>query len=701
MRLSSLQSRVIKLPIESKIFLEGDAGTGKTTVGVKRVLNLIDRGVRPESIIILFPQRTLAEPYHQALRSAKNVNGALVDIATLGGLARRSIELFWPFVAEKAGFDHPDLSPVFLTLETAQYFMSFLVKPLLDRGYFESITIDRNRLYSQIIDNLNKAAVVGFPVSDIASRLKAAWLGDSSQLRVYDEAQECALIFRRYCLEHNLLDFSLQAEIFRSILWREPICRDYLHSRYQHLIYDNFEEDPPWAFDIISDWLPSLQSVIIIYDLKAGFRRFLGADPDLTYQIKSLCTETVLFEKSVTSSVELTSLAEYLSAGLMRHELISKINPTPAFEIDEFRYQPEMSAWISRSIQNIIQAGTAPGNIVVLAPFLSDALRFSLVENFERLNIPVRTYRPSRSLRDEPATKCLLTLMLIAHPYWNKEPDRSDVVCALVEAIEGLDYIRAQLLAEIVYRPNQKDFSLTSFDRIRSQVQERITYRFGLKYEQLRVWLMQYSQQPESDPDVFLSRLFGEILSQPGYSFYTNFDAGATTAELIESVRQFRRVIGPALSELKRPVGLEYIQMVEEGILAALYPENWRGNIKDAVFIAPAYTFLLSNQPVDYQFWLDVGSSGWWERLYQPLTHPYILSRHWQPGSVWSDAIEVSINHDTLDRLIQGLVHRCRKKIFMGYCQLNDQGYEQKGPLLQAVGKTLRRIRFSHEDQNV
>ncbi len=53
--------------------------------------------------------------------------------------------------------------------------------------------------------------------------------------------------------------------------------------------------------------------------------------------------------------------------------------------------------------------------------------------------------------------------------------------------------------------------------------------------------------------------------------------------------------------------------------------------------LAPAYTFLMSNRPVDYQFWLDVGSRGWFERLYQPLTHPYVLSREWPAGQSWTD----------------------------------------------------------------
>ena len=84
------------------------------------------------------------------------------------------IELYWPLIAGAAGFAQPDRPPVFLTLETAQYFMARIVRPMLEAGRFDSIRVDRNRLYSQILDNLNKAAVVGFDATEIGPRLKAA-----------------------------------------------------------------------------------------------------------------------------------------------------------------------------------------------------------------------------------------------------------------------------------------------------------------------------------------------------------------------------------------------------------------------------------------------------------------------------------------------------------------------------------------------
>ena len=80
-------------------------------------------------------------------------------------------------------------------------------------------------------------------------------------------------------------------------------------------------------------------------------------------------------------------------------------------------------------------------------------------------------------------------------------------------------------------------------------------------------------------------------------------------------------------------LGLDYVTMVERGVIANYYRRSWEAEDEDSVLIAPAYTFLLSNRAVDYQFWLNIGSEGWSRRLYQPLTHPYVLSLGWQAGA--------------------------------------------------------------------
>ena len=86
-------------------------------------------------------------------------------------------------------------------------------------------------------------------------------------------------LFREYCLKHNLLDFSLQIEIFWQHLWKSQLCKEYLINSYQHLIVDNVEEDVPVTHDLLAEWLPLAESCLVIYDSEAGYRRFLGADP--------------------------------------------------------------------------------------------------------------------------------------------------------------------------------------------------------------------------------------------------------------------------------------------------------------------------------------------------------------------------------------------------------------------------------------
>ncbi len=258
MQLTAYQLDLIEAPIAGSLFLEGPAGAGKTTAAVERMLQLMHQGVRADSILVLLPQRNLAEPYFEALRNPGLVAGGKVDVLTLGGLAQKMVSLFWPLVADQAGFRYPDGAPTFLNLETAQYFMARVVEPLIEGGKFNSVTIDRNRLYSQVVDNLNKAAVVGFPHTELGERLQGAWIGEPSQAQIYADAQEAATLFREYCLENNLLDFSLRVEVFLKQVWSVPVGQDYLAMTYRHLIFDNLEEDTPAIHDMVSEWLPQL-----------------------------------------------------------------------------------------------------------------------------------------------------------------------------------------------------------------------------------------------------------------------------------------------------------------------------------------------------------------------------------------------------------------------------------------------------------
>jgi hypothetical protein len=561
-----------------------------------------------------------------------------------------------------------------------------VIQPLLDQGYFESLTIDRNRLYSQILDNLNKAAGVGFPIESIATRLSEAWSGKPGQETLYQQAQECATCFRSYCLQNNLLDFSLQLETFTRILWPSFLCRSYLAKTYRHLIYDNIEEDVPVVHDILQAWLPEFDSALLIYDSEGGYRAFLGADPQSGRSLEKQCNESAQLDQSFVAPPPIQHLGEAFHTALLRTRQPIQPDLNSAYTLQHERFAPQMVEWVCQKTAELIQQGLPPGEIAILSPYLSDSLRFSLMNRLNELGIANHSHRPSRSLSEEPATRCLLTLARLAHPQWQIPCQPEDVRLALLQAIDGLDLVRAQFLAPVLYKPGALP---GSFDQIIPTTKQRITFTLGERFEQLSQWLRTYIEGEPQELDVFLSRLFGEVLSQPGFGFHVQYDAAAITAQLIESVQKFRRVAGATLAATNTPTGKAYLQMVQQGILAAQYLHQWEEE-SNSVFLAPAHTFLMSNRPVSVQFWLNVGSQGWWERLYQPLTHPVVLSRHWPQGSLWADANEFNTNQHALSRLLTGLLRRCREHVYLCATGLDESGNEERGALLLAL-QTIRR----------
>ena len=741
-----------KLAQDGGLFVEGLAGTGKTTMGVKHLKRLLSEGVSARELLVLVPQRGLADPYWEA---TKDHTGGQVRILTISGLARRMIQRFWPLVAEEAGFD-ADAPPTFLTLETAQHFMARIVDPLREEGTFAGLTIVESRLYSQILDNINKAALVGFPPEEISTRLKEAWGGDEANHYLFDRLQQAIDDYLAFCQDHNLLDFSFQLRLFYEELWPNETCRSHLTSSVRRLIADNLEEGVPATHDVIMDWLPELDSALLVFDQEAGYRQFLGADPKSALRLRDACAhERVLGETKPAemddrltgghSSRDHSPQGDGMARGLpfINERLRSPLEGDPVEgnpqegdplegedssinfpngrgsakgtgdkhtdtrdssrrtgcrsglrEVEENRFSfvheetyPQMLESVAGEVAALTEEeGVAPRDIVVVAPFLPATLRYALGNALAERDVPYFTRRPSRPLSKEPAAKALLALIALLHPEWNVRLDRRDVAQALSFSIDGLDLVRAHLLAEAVYDGER----LQPFSKVPPALQDRITYQVGGRYSPLRKWIDDYIKEEDEPIDHVLARCFGEVLSQNGYGFHDNLEAATRADTLIESTRKFRQVMEEARTEAiteegAPAIGKRYLKMVRSGVAAAQYVRRSGQEEKDdAVLLAPAHTYLMQNRRAKHQFWLDAGNTAWHSRIQQPLTNPHILSRSWEKGDTWTDANEHAAGIEMLRRLTTGLARRCEEEIHIGVARRGAGGEKQQGQLLKA-----------------
>lgn len=704
---------ILPAPLNRKRFLIGPFGAGKTTAAIGYLHQLLRaERVRGDDILVLLPQRSLAAPYHEAFRSAGFPAGPSVRVTTFASLVQQAVELYWPLLAPVAGFTDPTREPTFLTLETSQYYMGPLVDAAIDEGAFDGVRVEQPRIVSQVLDNLNKAALHGLNIDEAYDRLELAVPpGEqrTARLNALRAARRISHQFRERCLRETLLDFSLQVQLFNEHVLTNPWSRTHLLRMHRHLIYDNAEEDTFSAHRLVSQWLPQLDSALIIVDRDAGYRTFLGADPEGVEALRRLCDEEIVLEHSHVMQPGLASLTRRIDDLFgVRRRVAAPSRPeplapeparaetagTPALVIPDrlFRFYPQMIAWTAEQIGRLVhEEGIPPGEIAVLAPFVSDALRFSLQTALERCDVPLATHRPSRALQDEPAARTLLTLARLAHPFWGMPPLPADVTLTFTIAIEALDPVRASLLSERVYLPRRRDNELAAFASLPESERRRITYAVGEHYERLRSWMYDYRSETEPTPlDQFFARLFGEVLSQPGFGFHASRDAARVASQLVESARKFRWTFESERREPPDParLGRDYVRLAESGALGALFLPGWR-TPEDAVFLAPAYTFLLRNRAVEIQFWLDIGATGWWERLYQPLTHPYVLSERWSSGAPWTDRDEYLARQETLRRLLLGLIRRTRGRIYLAASDYSESGFEQRCPMLTIVNRLL------------
>ena len=563
----------------AKVYLYGPFGAGKTTLAVERVRWLLrQERVRGDSILVLVPQRTLAEPFYQALRGSDARPGAPVAIATFASLAQQSVERYWPLLAATAGFEDPTREPTFLSLETSQFHMAQLVDAAIDQGEFDALRLDRSRVITQVLDNLNKAALLDMDIADAYRRLELAVpLSEqrTARLNALAAAERISTAFRALCLAETLLDFSLQVTLFNRHVIKNDWSRTHLLRSHRHLVFDNAEEDTPSTHMLVRQWLDdrtaALDSALIISDDDAGYRTFLGADPQGTAGLAAKCDRRIRLADSYIMSPEVAGLIPQVTRAINprlaragagqpafeEEQVLDEPIQSPAFQEfhfadspfevpDPFRFYPQMLRWTAKEIHRLItEEGVAPGSIAVMAPFVSDALRFSLQTALETYGIQLTTHRPSRPLEAEPAARTLFTLAKLAHPHWGLLPPAPDVSQALAIAMPRLDPVRAQLLTEIVFPLRRRANELGAFATLNEGMRERITYAAGEDFDRLREWIYAYRATAEETPlDQFFARLFGELLSQPNYGFHEDRDAARVASQLVQSARQVPLGVG-------------------------------------------------------------------------------------------------------------------------------------------------------------
>ncbi len=672
--------------------LWGNAGTGKTTALQYRLLRLLQSGVSAYNILVLVSEYGHEQPFLELIQESNLGPYAQLNITTYNSLAREMVVLFWPLVARAAGFAHPHQPPTFLEYDMAQLLMWRILGPMQTEGAFADLRLRPQRIVSQLIDILNRAAFNGLTLDEAVARQARVWQHEPDQLKLLHDAAEAARRFRQFCLEHSLLDFSLTIQVFDTHLVQAPHFRHYFSERYQHVLVDNLEEHTFAAQNFVADLMGQIESVVIAYDDGGGYRRFLSADPMGARQLATRCTRQFYFpdSESHTANPDMPHLAQYVSNYLLiqRGGVTEQAAQTILGTV-KARYRREMLMALPPVLHRLMQElNVPPAQIAIIAPYLDGALQYTLREELKRAGIPYRLLRRRSSPREEPRVRAWLTWLALAHPVWTASPDWSlrpsafDVAEALTLSIAGLDPIRAALAVKYLYDTSAG--ILLPISQLTADLVDRIGPDMAALIERLRLWLAQYGNGA-LPLDSFLYQLFNDLLCQPDFQPEPDLPGAAICDWLVRTASRLREsAVAIGLSSAAEQ-GEAFIAGIHQGLVTANPPDLGDPPDPDGVVVATTYGYLLSGISSQVQVWLECNIMGWWQTPYQPLSNAFVMVQSRPDEQLWTAQEEIEIRNELLDSIIHGLTCRCTTGILLTYSDLDRRGQRQAGQLWRAV----------------
>ena len=689
--LNDLQQAVVSA--DSTLFLLGPAGSGKTTALQQRILHLLNKGEPAYTLLVI-----VADPRHRQSYSRfvqeQGIPFSDLKVVHYPQLAQEMVTLFWPLVARSAGFTSGFRPPTYLGYDLSQLLMWHIVTPMLHSGAFADLRRRPQQIISQLLDTLNRAALNNLDIIEATQRQIETWTGEPNHIRNLEQAQIAATDFRNYCLKNNLLDLSLTIETFNKQIVRTDEAESrgeffaYFKERFRHLIVDNVEEQTPAGQAFISKLMDQTVSTTLAYDEGGGYRSFLAADPLGSSRFQTRSRRFFHFNTTVgiipTGVRRLATIVDHYLNGSPppSAEPDPDLMVTPAItHVIKTRYRREMVFALADYLAQLIHRDDVPASeIAIVIPYLDEAMRYMLVQAFKERELPMSFVRRRGIPNEEPQVRAWLTWVALAHPLWGMIPSEYDVAEALSLSINSFDPVRSALAATHLFPKNT--LQLLPANTLLPTISERIGADRILLYEELRLWLEKNGNQHRLDH--FIYNLFTKLLSAESFHDPHRTDNAAICAWLVRMAERLCKAAPSLGLTTNDTVGRAFLMSIHKGLVTSHPPDTGDPPDPNGISVSTIYGYLLGGNPVRYQVWLETAASGWWDTPRQPLNNRFVLAESWDATQRWTMTEEVAVRNESLSRIVQGLVGRCREGVILATSDLDRRGQRQDGPLWRA-----------------
>ena len=713
--------------IARSIWITGGALSGKTQTLVDWFQGLRDQ-LPPGSRVLALAASS--ETRWALMERLAAVGWPAIDCTTPLGFFEQEVMLFYPLLAERAGFV-PQF-PLLLRPENEQELAGQLWGPALAENPDAPIAQPlRERAVRRLLDLLQLAANSGTDLAEIPDRLVQG-LGPAAAVELpgnwVDRAGALIVEWRDWCLRRGLLTYGLVSWLYGNFLLSDPRYLDRLQRRYQVVLADDTDDFPALAGRLLTLLQEGGAWAGYTHNRDGASRLGLGADPAALQPLADRCTD-------------------HLDLGRANHDLVQRVAPLLTTVAREpFAIAPLAEAWpptvqvlttiaraqlLRETAETIVQAvqteALQPQDIAVISPGLDSIAGYTLASILRDRGLPVTLLGNQRPLISSPTVRSLLTLWTLVYPGLGDWLDREDVAEMLVglstepdpwlaapePAVTGagsirpaaeldlalpdlaetsptglrraIDPVRAGLIADHCFRPDRQRPELLPVEVFARW--DRLGYRATMAYQKLRSWISEQQQQLRQrlirSPLIVLDRAVQQFLWHGG-----RLDPAELAAlrELLEAAHRYWDIshrIDPQAPETETIH--KFIALLRRGTIAANpFPSQVLNPAPSGITLANIFQYRTARLSHRWHFWLDASSPLWPRGGAAVLFGSPLFLQDWN-GRRRTPDDEEQADLDRFDRVVHDLLGRCRDRLYLCHSDLSVTGQDQLGPMRPVI----------------
>ncbi|MEB3119090.1 MAG: hypothetical protein VKL01_12040 [Limnothrix sp.] len=713
--------------IARSIWITGGALSGKTQTLVDWFQGLRDQ-LPPGSRVLALAASS--ETRWALMERLAAVGWPAIDCTTPLGFFEQEVMLFYPLLAERAGFV-PQF-PLLLRPENEQELAGQLWGPALAENPDAPIAQPlRERAVRRLLDLLQLAANSGTDLAEIPDRLVQG-LGPAAAVELpgnwVDRAGALIVEWRDWCLRRGLLTYGLVSWLYGHFLLSDPRYLDRLQRRYQVVLADDTDDFPALAGRLLTLLQEGGAWAGYTHNRDGASRLGLGADPAALQPLADRCTD-------------------HLDLGRANHDLVQRVAPLLTTVAREpFAITPWAEAWpptvqvlttiaraqlLRETAETIVQAvqteALQPQDIAVISPGLDSIAGYTLASILRDRGLPVTLLGNQRPLISSPTVRSLLTLWTLVYSglgdWLNREdvaemlvglstePDpwlatpepaatgagsigtEAELDLALPDLAEtsptglrrAIDPVRAGLIADHCFRPDRQRPELLPVEVFARW--DRLGYRATMAYQKLRSWISEQQQQLRQhlvrSPLIVLDRAVQQFLWHGG-----RLDPAELAAlrELLEAAHRYWDIshrIDPQAPETETIH--KFIALLRRGTIAANpFPSQVLNPAPSGITLANIFQYRTARLSHRWHFWLDASSPLWPRGGAAVLFGSPLFLQDWN-GRRRTPDDEEQADLDRFDRVVHDLLGRCRDRLYLCHSDLSVTGQDQLGPMRPVI----------------